>query len=67
MNIKKLFGVIGASVAAFGGLVLAGKSGFGENLFTKKEEPVDDEFDDVIAADDETEEEVVLEDLDDES
>lgn len=63
MNIKKILGAVGAAAAAFGGLVLAGKSGFGENLFTKKEDPVeyDDEFDGEVEAYAADDEEVVLE------
>ena len=60
--VKKILGMIGAALFSIAGLVLAGKSGFGEKWFSKKDNPEDEfEFDDdavvVLAADDETEEE----------
>lgn len=41
INAKKIFGGIGAVVLSLGGLIAAGKSGFGENLTLGKSE--DDE------------------------
>lgn len=67
--IKKILGMIGAALFSVCGLVLAGKSGFGETWFSKKNDKHDpDEFEDddndIVLA--EEEDEVMVEDLTDE-
>jgi hypothetical protein len=51
MKILNILGKVGAAAAAVAGLVLAGKTGFGENLFSSKDE-------DGVATDDLTNPEV---------
>ena len=56
MNVWKILGKIGAGALGLGGLILAGKAGFGENLkFGKSDE---DDFDDDFDACNETVEEI---------
>lgn len=48
MKILKVLGQVGAAAAAIGGLILAGKSGFGSDLFSSKETgPETDDLTDV--------------------
>ena len=46
MNIKKILGAAGAVVTGLGALILAGKSGFGENLGRSNDEFKPEDFDD---------------------
>lgn len=66
---KKIFGMLGAALFSVAGLILAGKSGFGEKWFSKTDKYDEDEFDDaeeMIASEDKDTEEIVLDETEEE-
>ena len=56
MKLLKVLGQVGAAAAAVGGLILAGKTGFGSDLFSSKETgPDTDDLTEVPVMPEETE------------